>query len=875
VLRRLLESDDDRWSPLAGCQLWLLYLETDRRPQAYAVFDLISAKYSPRQLAEALPDDMRRTLLGIYVNDFSGFNLLRRPDPLHVERLRQASALRELLDPDIARFYLVRAYESAGDLAAAERVSDQMIAEGINLYGWYALRTLEAHATLKCVRGRPREALDRIHEVLLDADGDARPQFWALMVDRARVLDAMGDFEQAEKDLDAFIAYRQDRQSYAPMAAASLMLGFLRAERGDAAAARQAWRAGRYSEHVAQLPSRAAEPQRDAVRGLGTQEVLAALALGCLSDDITDEQIEQFLDGLMDSGTMGGNFEAFRRGMFRIPPRVVRAIFADARGREWARRFGFRADPPPQQLRHFVALFLGAFLANGIAPAGDAEALTSEQRAMAARAGEGMQQMYEHNRVQAPHMLQLALAWKGTSGPMGWDGLYAALDADLRGPLGMVMADRFERGGDAATAAAVRRRAADDLKRGSATPPTTAATAPATAPARRVNVHVDVPLVRPPGERSPTRPRVAASAPSKSTGDVANASPPPTPRPAPQAPQSPAPAGAADAALYEELRQQNAQAYRLRRDGKLTEAADLRRGVVERAKAAWPAGDERVISFTVDDLEVLLELQRYDEADALVRVAPANVAASGPAAERVKSVAGRLQRARGKPSPAMAVASAKTVPSATRPVTQTPTPTIASSAHPAPAAAPASSLDAELKFVADAINAREYRDAEGRLLEMYVAALSGDAEPARRRAILLGLARVYDAWGKPADAKVFRDRAAAAVAPVIQPTAGQPDPQKLEWIDAMNRQAFSLRQQNRLNLAETLRSRVVSEVKSILPPGDKRVIGYQIDYVDLLIQMQKYEEAERQLLEADRAITDRSNPPAATIHRALIRTYEA
>ena len=111
--------------------------------------------------------------------------------------------------------------------------------------------------------------------------------------------------------------------------------------------------------------------------------------------------------------------------------------------------------------------------------------------------------------------------------------------------------------------------------------------------------------------------------------------------------------------------------------------------------------------------------------------------------------------------------------------------------------------------------------------------------------------------------------------PASQPVAGQPDPRKLEWLDAMNRQAFSLRQQNRLDLAETLRQRVVTEAKALLPPGERRVIAFQIDYVDLLLQMKKYDEAERQLLDADKAITDPSNPQAATVRRALIRLYEA
>jgi hypothetical protein len=113
--------------------------------------------------------------------------------------------------------------------------------------------------------------------------------------------------------------------------------------------------------------------------------------------------------------------------------------------------------------------------------------------------------------------------------------------------------------------------------------------------------------------------------------------PPPAEKPAAPAPAPPAASTAStDAKLYEELKQANAAGIRLRRDGKLTEAADLRHSVVERAKTAWPASDERVISFTMDYVELLLELKRFDEADELVRTAQANAGASGPAADRVK-----------------------------------------------------------------------------------------------------------------------------------------------------------------------------------------------------------------------------------------------
>jgi tetratricopeptide (TPR) repeat protein len=330
----------------------------------------------------------------------------------------------------------------------------------------------------------------------------------------------------------------------------------------------------------------------------------------------------------------------------------------------------------------------------------------------------------------------------------------------------------------------------------------------------------------------------------------------------------------AEATLYAQLRETNAQAFRLRRDGQMAEAAALRRGIVEKAKAAWPPGDERVLSFTLDYVEVLLELGEFDQADALLLAAEAGTDATGPAAKRLASITARAQRARG--------AGAKPASSTTRPVVAAvavspdpkPIPTPAATA-PGASPAPPAAMGAELSFVDENIGARQYREAEIRLFEMYANAMAGAPDASRQRAIQLALARVYAAWGKPADATRFRERE-RFLSPATQPVDGQPDLRKLEWLDAMNRQAFALRLQNRLSLAEVLRQRVVTEAKVLLPAGDTRLLAFQIDYVDLLLQMTRYEDAERELLEARKtAGSPQSSPDAARVQRALIRLYEA
>jgi hypothetical protein len=65
------------------------------------------------------------------------------------------------------------------------------------------------------------------------------------------------------------------------------------------------------------------------------------------------------------------------------------------------------------------------------------------------------------------------------------------------------------------------------------------------------------------------------------------------------------------------LDQLNGRAYQLRRDGHLEEARALRAWVVEEARTLYPAGDARLVKYQHDYLQLLLQMKRYEEADAM------------------------------------------------------------------------------------------------------------------------------------------------------------------------------------------------------------------------------------------------------------------
>jgi serine/threonine protein kinase len=712
TLQSVMNESGQRWPAAAGCHLWRLYLESGRRADAQAVFEQLSTRFAVSELNDLVPDDMRRTLLGIYVNPFSGLSLLRRPDKQDIERLKQVVETSGLVERQAAGFYLTRAYESVEDYDAALAVAQRTLDSDMDLFSWYPARLLEAYSTLMRMRGRSREALDRVHRVLLTESGATRPQFWGLLIERARLLVAMGRADQAERDLELFLQHRQDRRNYNDPASASLIMGFLRAERGDAAGARQAWRAGTLR----------ALSVGGTMQEMGTMEVVAAITIGCLGDDVSDEELQDLGNRLIKAGMNNETFELLQRSSFRVSPAVMRAALRDARGRAWARRFALKSDPPPQLIRDFLGQLLGEYLAAG---AFDAKR-TAEQSRYALLAGRLMARMYENRQIGSPQFLQFVLAWKGSAGEMGWAGLYRALDAPTRGPLGYVMAGRYARLGQADASAAMVNAAERDVD--AAARELTAleqsfassTTAPTSAPIAEASLVI--PTITPPGggkldaatlawrakaQQLEAQQRAAATTPSGAAAgqpvvkldfvlpmisqkkyrdaeaklvELYMA----TPRE--QSAQTRAIAAGLErvyaawgmtdkAAVFREpsaagtqpadeggrLDVINKLAYTWRVQGKMEQARGLREKVVARAAAQMPAGDPRLVQLRVDFTDLLIAVSDYDAASNQLAIAEKALADAPehPLAKTVQRAVVRVRdlRARAATQPATTRAS--------------------------------------------------------------------------------------------------------------------------------------------------------------------------------------------------------------------------
>jgi hypothetical protein len=135
----------------------------------------------------------------------------------------------------------------------------------------------------------------------------------------------------------------------------------------------------------------------------------------------------------------------------------------------------------------------------------------------------------------------------------------------------------------------------------------------------------------------------------------------------------------------------------------------------------------------------------------------------------------------------------------------------------------------------------------------------------------------------------FRSEAAAllgeAVAPVTRPATRQlsstPTSNRTARaritpgsLDQLNREAYLLRMDNKLEEARAMRAEVVESAGRIYAKGDPRLVKYQNDYLVLLVQMRRYPEAEVVAREALDSLPPGETAWRQKLLRSLVDVYE-
>ncbi len=451
VFRRLVEPDDKRWSLLAECQIWLLHLRGNRWAEAQQVFESLSLRRTPQELAAVIPEELRQNILGFYSDQSAGLNLYK-PDRDRIGKVKHALKIDELLHgaPDVPayrRWALLRAYHAAGlrdeALAHAADVLDNVP----TLAGWRVSWVME-YGWLLRQKGDAKRALKEVDRWLLDKSGAYREGMEAALLERARAHAALGDGAKAEADLDEFFRLpREKRKSW--HAAAALLRGFLRQRRDGGAAALDAWKEA--------LP----EDDKDDLTGTGS-EVLNEMILASLADRLTDDRAKKLWARVL-AGAGGDAGLGRLASQVEMPPAVLRRMWRGGRGRKIAEQVAYQSVSFAEQVRLPLLLLGTEYRRQNALPA----EVTDTQDRLVWRLLEDCYALYVSDKLGATQLPFLLATWKGNAGFLGWTSVKNGLDAPLRGPLAYVFGHRFLRLGKADLAADFFKTALDDAPAGS------------------------------------------------------------------------------------------------------------------------------------------------------------------------------------------------------------------------------------------------------------------------------------------------------------------------------------------------------------------------------------------------------------------------
>ena len=446
LLERLASEPGERWPLMAGCRLWQLRLEQDKLDEAAAILDRLTSRFTSDQVRPLISTPQISLITGKY-HDRSMCVYLFLYNPREIPDLEHTRTVFEFLGQrgpvyDATRFLLCRAYFMKGRHAEALRLSTELIAEDCVLdtdpRRQYQLQELQCW--LLRLQGKPQAALAALDRHLLDSTGAYRQQRIGLLVERARIHAALGQWDQAAKDLDDLRSRATPKQlTYTLHAAAALLQGFLLERQGNHDGAAAAWRAG--------LPGEGAPvswEKMDSIESFGH-----ALILASLTKQFTAREVDVLLD------------RAIRRVTMTIDPSVVKAtlrIFladltpeqmaaltcgaaARPRTRELARQAAFRELPIGQLLRGAV-MVTAIEIASQLLSDGP---LSSEQEELCAELADAAYTAYTAGQLHKDQLMQLMFTYRGLTETLGWSSLAKSLDPALRGPLAYWMGHRFLR----------------------------------------------------------------------------------------------------------------------------------------------------------------------------------------------------------------------------------------------------------------------------------------------------------------------------------------------------------------------------------------------------------------------------------------------
>ena len=435
ILDKLMAAEGDRWPLLAACQLWRLRLRQKRTTEADALFDQLTARYRHDRVVELVGIEFREQVLRTYVGQDSIWQLsMLEFAPRRVADLQQAADIDALLNPRgeasvHIRKRLMRALAAQGKYHDAIQLASSLRTE----YLYPA--TSRYHPMLLRMLGQPREGLESILASLDDPALAAHPQARAaLRIEQARSHAAMENWPAATASLERALRVYSLADPHGAFVRSEVRLiqGFLHQRQGNELAAKEAWASGS-QEYRLWLQHNPPQPA----------QLVSYFIQASLSDTLLDDHCSNAIRRLPLAKS---NSPLIKAAMSMASPATIadtlRQMWRTERGKQLAEDFALDRLPIGERSRLLLLLASATFAVRN-SMAGD---VTGEQEELVWQlATDVFERVVHKGEIGRIQLMQLAAAWKGIAGILGWGGVRPQLQPAFRGRLAYVLAHRYIR----------------------------------------------------------------------------------------------------------------------------------------------------------------------------------------------------------------------------------------------------------------------------------------------------------------------------------------------------------------------------------------------------------------------------------------------
>ena len=450
LLEFVVTNGSRRWALIAACNLLRLQVEQGNLEAADVVLDELGKRFDQADFRKLIPDDFGErivekcspTLLQVY--------FAPAPAPM-VRKVERARTVQRIFGgrPEVRYRVLwnsVLAYHFADQTDRALQAAEELLDKGEfrNAVGWSVSKEQGAYAEvmdhycwLQRTSGHANLALARIDKELFKKPELPSPAMGFLFLPRAHRRIALGQWDQAEKDLETFFSLAGEGRGSYEVPSAGLILGFLRERRGDKVGALQAWRSG----HCA-TGNRApkTDPLWTVSPDVKNTSLLHFLILGSLTGALSDLWAELMLQVLMERAESNLPGVVVQEAKKLVPRTLMRDMWLTPRRRTCARHLAFQDVTFAESQRIPWLLAPYESIRQAVFP-GD---LSADQDQVLWQLVSELHKAYTTEKVSMFQLGALLLTWKGNTGLLGWQGVAANLPGSLRGPLAYVIGRRYQ-----------------------------------------------------------------------------------------------------------------------------------------------------------------------------------------------------------------------------------------------------------------------------------------------------------------------------------------------------------------------------------------------------------------------------------------------